>query len=404
MPSTHQLLVYQQWIREELHRCVQFWLEHGMDWEFGGVMTCLDRGGTVYATDKSVWMQGRCAWTFSYLCSVYGIEDAWLKAAGSCIDFLENHCVNRGKGNRMYFTVTREGKPLRQRRYCFSEAFYVMANAQYGALTNDEVCLQRARDAYELIYKLHHGLMEDPVGMSPKTDPQTRPMRGLANPMIYLNLCAVMRKCDPQNTALYDLRARQCTEEILTLHHKPELQCTLETVGEDGEFLRGTTAGRALNPGHAIECSWFMMEEANYRQDRRLHEQAREIFTFAANRGWDSENEGLLYFVDCLNLPPESYEHDMKLWWPHTELLIASLTAYRDTKDEQYLQWFDRTLKYCRKVFSDPDAGEWYGYLRRDNKPTMPPTKGSTYKGPFHLPRMLIMVDTLLTQLLENTP
>ena len=31
----------------------------------------------------------------------------------------------------MYFTVTADGKPLRQRRYYFSEAFYAIANAEY---------------------------------------------------------------------------------------------------------------------------------------------------------------------------------------------------------------------------------------------------------------------------------
>ena len=106
--------------------------------------------------------------------------------------------------------------------------------------------------------------------------------------------------------------------------------------------------------------------------------------------------------MDCLGNPPEAYEHDMKLWWPHNEILIASLMLYRDTGDEKYLDWFKRCLSYCQKVFSDPAYGEWYGYLRRDGKPTMPSTKGSTFKGPFHLPRALTMVDTMITQMLAE--
>ena len=38
----------------------------------------------------------------------------------------------------------------------------------------------------------------------------------------------------------------------------------------------------------------------------------------------------------------------------------------------------------------------------RDGKPTMPSTKGSTFKGPFHLPRMLIMVDQMISQVLAK--
>ena len=69
-------------------------------------------------------MQGRCGWTYAYLCHVYGKRDEWMQASKSCLDFMEKHCINREAGDRMYFTVTADGKPLRQRRYCFSEGFY----------------------------------------------------------------------------------------------------------------------------------------------------------------------------------------------------------------------------------------------------------------------------------------
>lgn len=131
-----------EWIRAELARCTDFWVKNGWDHEHGGVYTCLDRKGKVYSTDKSVWMQGRCAWTFSYLCGVYGVRREWLELAQSCLAFMEAHCINRDKGNRMYFTVTADGKPLRQRRYCFSEGFYAIANAEYAALTGDAACMR----------------------------------------------------------------------------------------------------------------------------------------------------------------------------------------------------------------------------------------------------------------------
>ncbi len=40
--------------------------------------------------------------------------------------------------------------------------------------------------------------------------------------------------------------------------------------------------------------------------------------------------------------------------------------------------------------------------MRRDGLPTMPSTKGSTFKGPFHVPRCLILVDTMLSQILAG--
>ena len=82
------------------------------------------------------------------------------------------------------------------------------------------------------------------------------------------------------------------------------------------------------------------MEEANHKKDEQLRKNAMQVFDFAIEAGWDKEYGGLLYFIDCLGKPPESYEHDMKLWWPHDEILIASLMIYRDTGDEKYLAWF----------------------------------------------------------------
>ena len=127
--DTEKLRSWQSWIRTELESSVNFWLKNGMDPEHGGIYTCLTREGKVFSTDKSVWMQGRCGWIFAHMCRLYGTRPEWLEASRSCLDFMEDHCINRSAGNRMYFTVTADGKPLRQRRYCFSEEFYAIANA-----------------------------------------------------------------------------------------------------------------------------------------------------------------------------------------------------------------------------------------------------------------------------------
>ena len=76
--------------------------------------------------------------------------------------------------------------------------------------------------------------------------------------------------------------------------------------------------------------------------------------------------------------------------------LPDDLPGYRG---EKYLNIFYKILGCCKTYFAD-EYGEWYGYLRRDGKPTQPPCKGSTFKGPFHVPRCLIPVDQIMTQLL----
>lgn len=406
-----KLIEARDWVRKELDTSINFWLTHGMDRENGGVYTCLDRTGEIYSTDKSVWMQGRCGWMFSYLTHLYGAarpswltstKEQWMEAAKSSIDFLEERCINHEAGDRLYFTVTAEGKPLRQRRYCFSEGFYAIANAEYYGVTGDPEYLERARRAYHMAYNLNNGLIEDPTGLGPKTVAETRSGYALGDPMIFLNITSIMRRVDPEHGPEYAQHARECTDRIVNFHYRPELGCTLENVNKQGEPELWYTDGRIVNPGHDIECSWFMMDEAIARGDDELHETAEKIFRQAIEAGWDEEYGGLLYFIDAKGLPPEAYEHDMKLWWPHNETMIASIKAYRDTRDEYYLYWFFRTIAYCKAHFCDPEYGEWYGYLRRDGLPTMPSTKGSTFKGPFHVPRALSMTERMLTEIIGD--
>lgn len=396
-----RLIEAQKWFKEELMRSADFWLKNGIDKEYGGVLTCLDRKGEVYSTDKSVWMQGRCGWVFAFLCNQYGVREEWLAASKSCIDFMEKYCINPNASGRMYFTVTREGLPLRQRRYYFSEAFYAMANAEYYKATGEKEYLERAKKAYDLYWNLAHG-MADPTGLGPKTEPTTRTGRAFGIPMIYLNVSSVMLSADPENAALYNERSKSCVDDIFTYFVKDDMNCVLENVAEDGTARLNFTEGRIVNPGHDIEGVWFLLDYAQRTGETQYIEKAEKIFNNAFSMGWDKEYGGLLYFVDCKGLPPEAYEHDMKLWWPHNEILISTIMLYRFTKKEEYLDKFYMTLDYCQKHFSDPEFGEWYGYLRRDGLPTMPSTKGSTFKGPFHMPRCMVMVDKTIDAILQE--
>ena len=295
----------QAWVREELKSSADFWLKNGMDREHGGVYTCLDRKGEVYSTDKSVWMQGRCGWIYAFLCHTYGERPEWLEASRSCLDFMEAHCFNHAAGDRMYFTVTAEGQPLRQRRYYFSESFCAAANAEYYGVTGDRKRLERARQCYDLYWDLSQG-KEDPVHMGPKTIPETRTGRAFGIPMIILNVTGILLRTDPERRALYEERARQCVEDIFRYHVKPELKCVLENVAEDGQPRLFYTEGRTVNPGHDIEGVWFLLEHARRTGDKELVERAAQMFDWAIEAGWDKEYGGLLYFIDALGKPPES--------------------------------------------------------------------------------------------------
>ena len=379
---------------ELLNSCIPFWLNNGVDKEYGGVLNCLDRTGKVYSDDKSVWMQGRAGWMFSYVYNKIDKNPAYLDFAKSCIDFASQYCIDKADG-RMYFTVTRDGQPLRKRRYWFSETFYIMANAEYYMATKQTAYLETARKYFTFVYGMYKDPSTDPYKITPKSYAQTRDMKTLANPMILLNVASIMREADGENFDYYNDIITGFIEDI-KVFYKPEMKCMLEAVTADGEYLSEASEGRVVNPGHDIECAWFLLEEGIYRRDSELKNFAKTIFDDAIVRGWDEEFGGIIYFRDVEGKPVEAYEHDMKLWWPQNEAIIASLMLYREFGEEQYKDWFEKITDYAFSHFSDREYGEWFGYLRRDGVPTQPPCKGHTYKGAFHVMRMLAKVCNML--------
>ena len=379
--------VYEKFKSELLDSCVPFWLNYAVDKEYGGILNCLDRTGKVYSEDKSVWMQGRCGWMFSYIYNNVEKKQEYLDLAKSCIDFAANHCIDTD--GRMFFTVTRDGRPLRKRRYWFSETFYIMANAEYYMATGEGACLENAKKYFSFVYGMYKDPSTDPYKITPKSYIETRNTKTLANPMIMLNVAAIMRDADKDNFEYYDKIISGLIEDIKCFH-KPEYCAMFENISaEDNSVILDSAPCRVINPGHDIECAWFLLEEAIKRGDGKLILFAGRVFDEAFERGWDTEYGGIFYFKDVLGLPVEAYEHDMKLWWPHNEAVIASLMLYKQTGDAKYKEIFDRVTNYAFEHFSDREYGEWFGYLRRDGKCTEPPCKGHTYKGPFHVMRML---------------
>jgi N-acylglucosamine 2-epimerase len=366
-----------------LHDVIPFWLRHGLDREHGGIITCLDRDGSVLDTDKSVWFQGRAGWMFATLYNTVEKRSEWLDAARSCVEFSRGHCF--APDGKMYFSITREGKPLRMRRYVFSEAFAAIAYAAYAKATGDS----RARDDAAKTFATFLRYSFTPGVMSPKFEP-TRPMKGMGALMIGIATAQELRA----NLGDLDISGRNCTEwidhcigEIERDFLKSEHEVLMEAVGPAGEIIDHHD-GRTLNPGHAIECAWFILNEGKLRGDRRLVQLGCTILDWMWERGWDGEFGGLFYFRDLRELPVQEYWHDMKFWWPHCEAIIATLLAHQITGDAKYARWHQQAHDWSFAHFSDPEFGEWYGYLHRDGSISSR-AKGTMYKGPFHLPRML---------------
>ncbi|NGM61792.1 N-acylglucosamine 2-epimerase [Sphingobacterium sp. SGG-5] len=356
---------------------IPFWFPRSYDREFGGFLLMRDADGRLIDTDKAVWIQGRATWLLATLCNSIEYRAEWHEGARLGYEFLKSKCFDTD--GRMYFHVTREGHPIRKRRYFFSETFAVIAFAAYAKLTGDQAIRQEAIDLFERCRKYASGEISLPGKFN-----DTRPMKGIGVPMIMLNTAQQLR----ENLGIqdYDDYMLQLIQEIETNFVKDDIQCVMEQVALDGSIV-DSIDGRTLNPGHAIEGAWFILHEAKYRNnDPRLVELGCRMLDYMWERGWDPIYGGIKYFLDVYDNPVQEYWHNMKFWWPQNETIIACLLAYTLTDNDKYLDMHDRIRQYAYASFHDKEHGEWFGYLNYDNTVSQT-AKGNLFKGPFHLPR-----------------
>jgi len=393
MYSTQELIDLRDFYRKQLlDDTIPFWFPRSIDTEHGGYLLMRDQTGNLLDDDKAVWIQGRAAWMLATLYNTFEKDNKWIEGSKSGIDFLNNHCFDTD--GRMFFHVTRNGKPLRKRRYFFSETFAVIANAAYAKASGDSQAADKARELFGkcIEYASNPSLL-------PAKFTAVRPAKGIGVPMIMINTAQQLRE---------NIGDERCDEwisrwitEIERDFIKDDIQCVMESVALDGSIIDHID-GRTLNPGHAMEGAWFILHEARYRNnDQHLIALGCKMLDYMWERGWDKEHGGILYFRDVYDKPVQEYWQDMKFWWPHNEVIIATLLAYLMTGNEKYAQWHRLVHDYAYSHFHDKEHGEWFGYLHRDG--TVAQTaKGNLFKGPFHLPRQEWYCYKILAEFLEK--
>jgi N-acylglucosamine 2-epimerase len=368
--------------KELVSNILPFWQKHSKDEVNGGYFTCLDRAGNVYDTDKFMWLQGREVWCFSYMYQHIEQKKEWLDMALHGARFMQQH--GRDEQGNWYFSTTADGKPLVQPYNIFSDCFATMAFAALDKINPNDEWKKIAVDTFENIIRRRNNWK----GQYSKAYPGTRPLKNFSLPMILCNLSLELEHIlgsDRVNEFVPEV-----IHEVMDVFYQPEHGLILENVNPDGSF-NNSFEGRLLNPGHAIESTWFIMDLAKRMNDPALIDKAVTILLNTLEYGWDKEHEGIFYFMDIKGAPPQQLEWDQKLWWVHVEALVALAKAYALTGNEQCAAWFERVHNYTWKHFRDEEYGEWFGYLNRRGEVLLP-LKGGKWKGCFHIPRALYQV------------
>jgi N-acylglucosamine 2-epimerase len=153
-----------------------------------------------------------------------------------------------------------------------------MAFSEYAMAVGDEQRLKKAQKLLRLLVQYQN----NPALLPPKIYPQTRSTRSQAMSMILLCVARQMRKTGID--FLYDELIDNSLREIFEYFMKYDEKVLLETVGPNGERL-DNPKGRCVNPGHAIETAWFIMEEYRHRKAPELLEKGCLILDWSLDIG-----------------------------------------------------------------------------------------------------------------------
>ncbi len=374
---------------ELLERTVPFWLRHAVDWQHGGLLTCIGDDGSVISTDKYMWSQLRAIWTFSALYNRIEARPEWLEVARHIFDFAAKY--GRDDEGRWVFAVDKDGHMLQGATSIYADGFAIYGLTEYARATGSDQAIALALDTYSNV----QARLTRPGSYRTEPYPLPEGVKAHGISMIFANvfdeLGHFLERDDITAAALHH------ATEVMDVYRQPERRLLLEFMSLDNTVL-DSPRGRAVVPGHAIESMWFMIHLYQRQGDSERIRQAVETIRWHVELGWDAEFGGLRLGVDAAGGEPWWPFADSKLWWPHTETLYALLLAHQISGEPWALEWYERVHAYAFGHYPVPGHGEWTQKLDRQGRP-FTQTVALPVKDPFHLPRSLITCIELLERL-----
>ncbi len=396
-------------VRDNLERGIlPFWLERGIDREFGGYLTCFDAEGCPGEdTDKYIVTQTRMIWGFSALYEEYP-EERIRKAARQGYEFFVRHFWDpRHLG--WHWKVRRDGTVLDDGKVVYGEGFAIYALATYARVFGDAEALSYAERTFDLLQiycadTLRGGYFEN---LEPDW---TLSAPGFAagdrkSLDIHMHL---MEAFTALAAATGKEIHRRKLEEVmgLILRHMVDHEngCGLNQFDIDFRPIPAINIRRTWNAeratgevvatptdttsyGHNVELGWLLNRAADTLGWERTHFNGliRKLDDHSLAYGFDHELGGV--YRDGVHCGP-ALVFD-KEWWQNCEVLIGYLDTYERTGEEKYFDAFLRTWRFDKAHFIDPATGEWRQLLRRDGTPLVADL-GNPWKAIYHTGRAML--------------
>ena len=369
-----------------------WWLRHAIDWENGGLYSCIEDDGTIARRDKYMWSNARALWTFSGLHNRIGRREEWQRAAENQYRFVKR-CGRDEKG-RWVFLVDEKGNVLEGENSIVTDAFGIFGMVEYFRMTGEEEALTIAKETADSVlerlarpWTYNTAPYPTPAGMKPHREVM----------QFSLAFCELGRELN-DDALISEGMTR--ANDIVDHFYREDRDVFLEYLNMDNTTA-DTPEGRTMVPGHAIESLWFQIHNFTRAGLPDRAKKAARAIRCGYEKGWDPVHGGILLGIDVDGKEPPYWKHaDKKLWWPFTEAMPAALMAYEQLGEDWCLDWYWKTHDWAFAHFANKEHGEWTQRLdRQGNK--VADVVALPVKDPFHLPRGLITCIETLDRLLK---
>lgn len=313
--------------------------------------------------------QARLLWLFARLArGPYGRPEH-LRAADWGCGFLLDAFWDAEHGGFYWEVDESGGRPLRDGKHLYGQAFALLALCEYALAGGDAVALARAGQCYDLIEERGH----DPVhgGYLESLDRDWRPLPpgGLS----YLGLDTGIKT---MNTHMHLLEAvaaylrtrpspaaRQRLMELIQIQSATVLRA--ETRASADRFTRDWRLAHPerdpVSYGHDLENIWLLLDACHAAgiSPSPLLPRLRAVFAHSLAHGYDRRRGGFFEHG-----PPERRATGRdKIWWVQAEAIVCCLCLHRLTGDPLYLSVFMGTYDFIERHQVDWVHGEWHGRI-----------------------------------------
>ena len=340
-------------------RAKDYFIDHFIDHEYGGVYWSVDYKGNPLDTKKQFYAIGFAIYGLSEYARATGDREA-LDYALQLFECIEDHAFDH-EHNGYIEALSRDWQPLADMRLSELDANYPKSQNTHLHI------IEPYANLYRTLKEFQANSSCDYV-----------PVIGSVLPIDITVPCDLVARVEGALRNIIGI----FTDRILNpeTHHLD--------LFFDMDWTRG--AGRLESYGHDIECSWLMHEAALVLGDRqvlaRVEPIVREVAK-ASEKGLRPDGS----MIHEANLDTGHVDDDLH-WWVQAENVVGWFNLYQHFGDEEALARAQKCWDYIKAQIIDYEHGEWHWSRHADGTLNTVDDKAGFWKCPYHNSRMCLEI------------